>query len=294
MYIQMAPGQDLQHFLGGDTSQAVGTDGIINTPSNANAGDVWPGWYINVTGTNHAGCTGGPANTSSCDVELEWDIAHTDVYPPVGYDVWGYGANFGNSLPTDSSQYGQLHPTPSPPAAFADNDAAMTQFGGAHSPLTAGGTVFAVSMPVSEIAALAYQADGVTAANWTSWQIVPRVDSETDWNYTNGGVNYTSAALNVVAPYLPGDADRNGTVNGADLNTVLSNFNKTVPAGADGWALGDFEGNGTINGADLNIVLSNFNQVQSVGAAVPEPSTLLLAAAGLAGLLASAWRKRRT
>ena len=86
-----------------------------------------------------------------------------------------------------------------------------------------------------------------------------------------------------------GDADLNGTVNGADLNTVLSNYNQTGMY----WWQGDFDYNGTVNGADLNIVLSNYNQHLSLGAAVPEPSTLLLAAAGLAGLLAYAWRKRK-
>ena len=59
-----------------------------------------------------------------------------------------------------------------------------------------------------------------------------------------------------------------------------------------GWQ-GDFDGNGTVNGADLTTVLSNYNQHVSLGAAVPEPSTLLLAAAGLVGLLAYAWRKRK-
>ena len=91
---------------------------------------------------------------------------------------------------------------------------------------------------------------------------------------------------------LMGDADSNGTVNGADLNIVLSNYNRT---GADTtWAMGDFDSNGTVNGADLNTVLSNYNQTMglSAGAAVPEPSTLLLAAAGMASLLAYAWRKR--
>ena len=88
---------------------------------------------------------------------------------------------------------------------------------------------------------------------------------------------------------LYGDADLNGTVNGADLNTVLSNYNQT---GMD-WDQGDFDYNGTVNGADLNTVLSNYNQSLSVGAAVPEPSTLLLAAAGLAGLLAYGWRKTK-
>ena len=88
---------------------------------------------------------------------------------------------------------------------------------------------------------------------------------------------------------LCGDADLNGVVNGADLNTVLSNYNKTGMY----WSQGDFNYDGTVNGADLNMVLSNYNQSVSVGAAVPEPSTLLLAAAGLAGLVAYAWRKRR-
>ena len=92
--------------------------------------------------------------------------------------------------------------------------------------------------------------------------------------------------LPVVADYaviaLPGDANGDGTVNGADLNIVLSNFNQT---GAD-WAHGDFNGDGTVNGADLNVVLSNFNQTlgSSVAvASVPEPSTAVLA--GIAGLI---------
>ena len=70
---------------------------------------------------------------------------------------------------------------------------------------------------------------------------------------------------------------------------VSTNYNQT----SMNWSQGDFDGNGTVNGADLNIVLSNYNQHLGVGAAVPEPSTLLLAAAGLAGLLCYAWRKRR-
>jgi hypothetical protein len=89
--------------------------------------------------------------------------------------------------------------------------------------------------------------------------------------------------------YMPGDADGDGMVNGADLNTVLSNYNQTGKQ----WADGDFDHNGTVNGTDLNTVLSNYNQSISLGAAVPEPSMLLLTAAGLAGLLAYACRKRK-
>jgi fibronectin-binding autotransporter adhesin len=88
---------------------------------------------------------------------------------------------------------------------------------------------------------------------------------------------------------LYGDTDLNGTVDGADLNAVLSNYNQS----GMNWSRGDFNYDGMVDGTDLNTVLSNYNQSVSAGAAVPEPSTLLLMAAGLAGLLAYGWRKRR-
>jgi len=89
--------------------------------------------------------------------------------------------------------------------------------------------------------------------------------------------------------YLPGDANKDGTVNGGDLGIVLENYDKPGMS----WSQGDFNGDGTVNGSDLGAVLQNYDQHLGVGAAVPEPSTLLLAAAGLAGLLAYAWRKRK-
>ena len=58
---------------------------------------------------------------------------------------------------------------------------------------------------------------------------------------------------------------------------------------------GDFNNDTKVDINDLTIVLSNYGQ--SVGwaaggiSAVPEPGTLALLAAGLAGLLACAWRK---
>jgi hypothetical protein len=94
---------------------------------------------------------------------------------------------------------------------------------------------------------------------------------------------------NVTPPLLPGDANGDGTVNGGDLNIVLSNYNLTGMV----WAQGDFNADGTVNGGDLNIVLSNYNQHQSVGAAVPEPGTLALTAMGLLGLLTCVCRKRK-
>ena len=76
---------------------------------------------------------------------------------------------------------------------------------------------------------------------------------------------------------LLGDANGDGIVNGVDLNTVLSNYNRT---GMD-WVHGDFYGDGTVNGTDLDAVLSNYNQsFASAAAAVPEPGALMLLGSG--------------
>jgi fibronectin-binding autotransporter adhesin len=106
----------------------------------------------------------------------------------------------------------------------------------------------------------------------------------------SGGYITGNGTLTVSSQPLLGDANADGTVDGTDLNTVLSNYN--LATGMDWWH-GDCNLDGSVDGTDLNNVLSNYNQVASVGAAVPEPSTLLLAAAGLAGLLAYSSRKRR-
>jgi autotransporter-associated beta strand protein len=96
----------------------------------------------------------------------------------------------------------------------------------------------------------------------------------------------------IVRSALYGDADANCTVDGADLNTVLSNYLQTIPPGVDGWYWGDFNGDGTVNGGDLNVNLSYYGQSAgwSLDAAVPEPSSLLLTVAGLLALLGYIWR----
>ena len=100
---------------------------------------------------------------------------------------------------------------------------------------------------------------------------------------------------------LAGDANYDGTINGADLNIVLANYNKT---GMD-WAHGDFNGDGTVDGTDLNSLLANYNQNtglygtfgpsggSSLTLAVPEPGTLSALVLGVVSVLAWAARRKR-
>jgi hypothetical protein len=96
-------------------------------------------------------------------------------------------------------------------------------------------------------------------------------------------------AYQIMPQFFPGDANRDGAVNGADLNIVLSDYNLASMS----WIQGDFNGDGTVNGTDLNVVLSNYNQSSHVGDAVPEPGTLVMLALGAMAVLACrGWRKR--
>ena len=91
----------------------------------------------------------------------------------------------------------------------------------------------------------------------------------------------------VILPFP--DANADGYANFIDLGYVLNNFNQPGT-----YRDGDFDHSGTVDFIDLGILLNNFNEsapVFSSAAAVPEPSTLALAALGAIGLLIAARRK---
>jgi hypothetical protein len=94
-------------------------------------------------------------------------------------------------------------------------------------------------------------------------------------------------------PEIAGDANLDGTVDINDLTIVLANYGQTGMT----WTQGEFTGDGTVDINDLTIVLAHYGQTAASSAAgtaaVPEPSTIAIAAAALLGLLAWAWRRRR-
>jgi hypothetical protein len=89
-----------------------------------------------------------------------------------------------------------------------------------------------------------------------------------------------AGTFNVGGPYLPGDANLDGVVDGTDFG--VWNANKFTLA--NGWCGGDFNADGATDGSDFGIWNANKFQSSTAAAAVPEPTTLGWMA-GLLGLL---------
>jgi hypothetical protein len=95
---------------------------------------------------------------------------------------------------------------------------------------------------------------------------------------------------------VPGDCNLDGTIDGADLAIMATNWNGT---GVD-WAFGDFTGEGDVDGADLALMATNWNYGPDGGTGMgfdealvmyglPEPCTLTILSAGVLVLV-----RRRT
>ncbi len=97
-----------------------------------------------------------------------------------------------------------------------------------------------------------------------------------------------AASFNGLAgPYLPGDADLDGTVDVSDFN-IWNNNKFTIN---DAWCSGDFTANGSVDVSDFNAW--NTNKFTSSGAAlVPEP--VMVAPLALALLLCAGRQRRRS
>lgn len=88
---------------------------------------------------------------------------------------------------------------------------------------------------------------------------------------------------------LPGDANRSGTVDGNDFSILALNFNT-----AGGWDQGNFDSSPMIDGNDFSALALNFNGSSTAPAisAVPEPTTVTLAALMFVSLAAAGRRNR--
>lgn len=95
-----------------------------------------------------------------------------------------------------------------------------------------------------------------------------------------GQVGYIGSVAYVYDVAAAGDATRDGLVDDSDLSVLLTNWNKP-----SGWSGGDFNGDGTTDDSDLSLMLAGWT---ISGAAVPEPTTLLLLAVGAVVI----WRRR--
>ncbi len=88
----------------------------------------------------------------------------------------------------------------------------------------------------------------------------------TAWLAQAGAVNNASGN-----PYLSGDANLNGSVDGSDFGIWNANKFTTVAA----WCSGDFNASGSVDGSDFGIWNSN-KFTSSDAAPVPEPSVMAL------------------
>jgi hypothetical protein len=106
-------------------------------------------------------------------------------------------------------------------------------------------------------------------------------DDLTEWRTIAGAANLASQN-----PYLPGDINLDGSVDGSDFN--IWNANKFTSVAA--WCSGDITADGSIDGSDFNVWNAfKFQSSDSGTSVVPEPSGI----AAIAFLLTLASVRRR-
>jgi hypothetical protein len=134
----------------------------------------------------------------------------------------------------------------------------------------------------------------ISPANQANWTLCTANAVDNSGNIAGAGLENGVAEVYLLEPAIPGDANLDGRVDINDLTIVLAHYNQSGMS----WGDGEFTGDGKVDINDLTIVLAHYNDTASASAgsglsAVPEPGTLAVLGAGLASLLAYAWRKRK-
>jgi hypothetical protein len=116
--------------------------------------------------------------------------------------------------------------------------------------------------------------------------------------------NSVSGSDTLLAVCWGGDINLDGTVNDDDLNQLLSFYSDAGSVPVTGYSQGDLNFDGVVNDDDLNYILGNYTDTGSIPyynppvappegpVAVPEPTSLMLLAAGLAFGLFTVAKKR--
>ena len=90
--------------------------------------------------------------------------------------------------------------------------------------------------------------------------------------------------VEAISERIPGDANRDGKVDGSDVTILAGNWQVLTNAT---WDMGDFNGDGKVDGSDVTILAGNWQYgVTTNAASVPEPSSITLLLAGVISCLA--------
>ncbi len=105
---------------------------------------------------------------------------------------------------------------------------------------------------------------------------------------TTNGYNVVYDANQIILDELDGDANHDGLVNIFDINLVSANWNPAGPVAA--FAPGNINHDTVVDIFDINQISANWAHVATNGGpahaqAVPEPSSLVIALAGVLGLV---------
>ena len=118
-----------------------------------------------------------------------------------------------------------------------------------------------------------------TSMYFDDWRVMK------DVLYAVDGKNVGDVVSPISGGPAPGDANKDGVVDDADLSLLLAHWSQDRTGDPDGgWSKGEFDGTAPVQDNDLSLLLANW----TAGGAVPEPASALLL---LVGFAAAVWRR---